>query len=522
MFGLLFVAMLAHAGISLGVLWRGVPQPCVHDEFVYLLQADTYARGRLANPSPALPEFFESFHLIVEPTYAGKYPPAQGLLLALGMICGHPFLGVWLSAILMAVSITWALQAVVRPGWALWGGAFCALHFTICHAWGQSYWGGALPAIGGALVLGATLRLWTKLNWKHAWICGSGAALLMFSRPFEGFLFCLVPAATLLLRAFGEGVWRRHTWTRLIVPAIVPILAAGAFMLLVNQRVTGNFWRLPYTEYEEQYSGQPLFVWQKAKPAPVFTRGIQERYYKEFVVIGSRFAHPLPVIYLDRMAGTVFYYAGGAAAFAVVGILLIRTDRKLLITTLAILASSLAFVLSYWHQPHYQAATLASFLALLVAGAQWLTDRGVRSVSVAVLAGLLAIGGSVLQADVFLAASANLRRFAGNRAKALAHLSEFGGRHLVFVHKDVKESFHAEWVYNSADLADAPVVWAHDLGPEKNARLIALYPERRAWRLADTKTSIEIVPLGSAPGGAKHDEVLAAERNANEETLERP
>ena len=470
-------------------LTRGIPQPAINDEFSYLLAADTFLHGRLANPTHPMWMHLETLQVIFQPTYASKYPPAQGLVLAAGtLIGGRAIVGVWLSTALACGLICWCSMAWLGRRWGFLGGLLAAIHPLVLE-WSQNYWGGAVAMGGGAILLGAFRRLARRPNARDAWLMGAGMAMVAFSRPYEGAVLSVLSLAALLFLTLRGNRIPAGTLLRSVG---LPVVVAGGLIVMgwayFNLRVTGNPLEMPVILHEKTYAITKPFVWQDPYPEPT---------YRHPSIRNTEAMWMLPVYMAQRRSFAGFYSAAidklalysnaafqGYGIVVLIALFLARRDWFLRLTLAILMVFSVVLLAATWSQPHYAAPIAAIVIALSLKTLKRLNRYtaaglpiGRTLVRVCLTLFVASMVTTVLEQKPIGANAWSLER-----ARIQAGLQQQPGKHLVLV-RYTDHNFPEEWIHNDADIDGAKVVWAHDMGREQNRELLEYFKERAIWLL---------------------------------------
>jgi hypothetical protein len=369
------IILLAVAAILIRLLllaYLPIPVPTVHDEFAHLLAADTFVHGHLANPTHPLWPFFDTIHVNQQPAYMSKYPPGQGAVLAVGELLGNPWFGVLLSVAGMCAAGLWMLQGWLPSRWALLGGVLMLARIGIASYWINSYWGGAVPAIGGALVVGALPRIMHFARARDALLLAAGASILANSRPFEGLLLCAPVMAILFwwLCSAKSPSWR-VTLPRVVVPFCGLMLLCGFFIGYDNLRLTGSPLLMPEALNERTYSSSPDFVWQRPRSPLHYANAQFEAFYNGWNLnfwASNRVNSFRGVV---KHTGTIalkfaYFFLWPELCVPLIALPWMVGDRSVRILLVLLGVSSLGWFSLVWFLPHYAAAATALIFCLIV------------------------------------------------------------------------------------------------------------------------------------------------------------
>ena len=451
-------------------VFGGVPH--VADGVSYAFQGKIFAAGRLWLEPPLVLDAFKSQNVLLTATrWCSPYPPGYPLLLAAGWLAGVPFL---VNPVLLGL----AVLGVFRLG-------------TVLYDETTGLLGAVLLAVSPfALLIGAGFMVHASglcvLTWCLAFLAegltkGGARAFIVSGflgvfgvvvRPQAAVLF-LLPALVAVLVA------RRKELPRSIGLLVLGGAAPLAFLLAVNDALSGNPLRIGYSVHDPNLSLSPASFMFGFSPSQLFW---------------SHFPW-----YLHDLGATVWGFPWGD--LTPLALLLIPAPGRRRDAWLAACAFALIAGFSFFRfydishsGPRYAFEALGA-LALLVARA--VHKAGGLAVSLlgrlrlerfAVGAGALAMGClAVFPLATLLPrqAEALSHAYHAHTGEPLSRLAMagVGPSALVLVAGNT-----AEWTYgsflleNGPDPRRAPRVFVRDL-PGKRAELLAAYPRPEVWRV---------------------------------------
>jgi hypothetical protein len=476
-----------------------IPEPSIHDEFSYFLLSDTFASGRLTNPTHPMAVHFETFHVNQWPTYQSMYLPAKGIFLAIGQVTfGHPWYGLLLAWALAVAATVWMLQGWMAPKWALLGGLFWVGRFSffeqvMMRPGFQTYMETPEVILGGALIFGAAGRLRKRLSPGSSAALGIGLALLATSRPMEGFVVSAVVVLAVIIWVLKQKRTAREV-IRGVIPGVLIITAAIAGLLYYNWRGTGHALVMPYQLNWEQYHITRPFLWQSKRALPHYNHPSMRAMYVNWEFppyLNTRFVAGLREHLIVQIRHYWMYWVFPLTPLLLIGIWESFKKRYFRIFSTAICLLLIVLLCMTWPaQFLYASAGAAAALAMMVMGLRivrtWTLSgkrfgRALAQNTVLVVAILCMYRSGLALYDGLGVIHLGWSPFSIEHRRVEAELENKPGKHLLIVYYPILANPSQEWVYNRANVDQQRVVWARNMGVKANQELLDYYHDRDVW-----------------------------------------
>ena len=339
----------------------------------------------------------------------------------------------------------------------------------------------------------------------------------------------MLPALFVLLLWFLRD--KRNTFflkiSRIVLPGFLLSGIALSLMAYNNYQLTGHPMRFAYTEHQSQYFSTPLFIFRSPSESEHSGHYRLKKLYDflccsgpirrlgDFGLPRIKALFPLYafVYLLIFLPFSFFSPILGGFFFLAVPLILRNRWMMLLVSTIAFTMASMSFA-TYWDMLHYAAPLTCCFFLLIAQGFRFFflsaKDKRERRLVIFLVTVLLSVSYSfqffvtpINESVINEASVPNLdfgRPIKLDIPKKLAFLKPViekqvqngQERYLAIVSYDKDYSVHDEIVYNAADLENSKLIWAFDLGQEKNKTLIDDYPGRKLLHVEISGSSVKI------------------------------
>ncbi len=487
-------------------LWKSVPR--IPDSIVYLFQAKIFAAGKLWAPVPnPLAPFDYMFTLADQGRWISRYSPGFPILLALGYWLRMP----WIVAPLFGAASVFMGFRVTRN---LYASDSLALLVMLLLAISPFFLGISAQVLNHSPCLFLFLLL---IDRTHALTCRASSlnAFLIGIIPGLMFLIRQLTAVTLALPFIGYACV--HLIRRRQIRALSLLAAGGAailsIQLLYNEVFTGNPFVFPFHvgsfgELDRLGFGRQVKwdVW----PEP----GRHSPYHTPWRALLNTHLN------LSRMNTTLFGWPSGFFLLALPFLLPARSSRRWDILFLLSMLGTIAGYALYWFPgagllgARYYYESMIGYVVLTARGACVLRDtlHDSRWKRWEAFPAAFIIASSIHAGVWFWPDYIRLNREAFTKAYQgiFEHLPEPPA--LVFISGDTT-SFSFGFFKNDIALKN-PILYARDMGPNKNMPLIRRFPDRSPYLIQADLSHSRIIPLDSK--GRMQADALEAYRRDTE------
>jgi hypothetical protein len=484
------------------------PPPRVQDEFSYLLASETFAHGRLTNPTPPQWHHFEAFQVLIQPTYMSKYGAAAPLFMAFGeRFFGTPRVGVLLSMALAAASLCWMLQAYLPSEWALLGGLLAIVRMSWFSYFGNSYWGGSVAMLSGCLLLGAAARLARRPKPRYGLLMALALILLANSRPLEGALLSL-PVCFYTLSV----LLKKRATIRVLLPGLAVLLAGAILTGYYCYRVTGLF-TFPWITHWQRWGMAPPVLFGKPNYSVHYQFPEQLIYNRDvdmFPYTNLKTRTDFPAEVAAKSVYQWLFFLFPALTLPLIGLIPTWRARKSRVLMYTLAFACLGFISETWLQAHYFAVCTGILYLVLLNGLRWMRVRGRRSVVwLKLMRGTLASIVIMAAVRLIVVPTAGFPTWAtwmnlDGQTPAwqdIHHIMESKtGKQLVIVRYGPDHLWQNDWINNGYDIPTQHVIWARDTEPgESNLPLLCAFKDRQVWLLTPPEEGFIPPPDRTAP-----------------------
>src|SRR6202000_3283767 len=192
-----------------------------------------------------------------------------------------------------------------------------------------------------------------------------------------------------------------------------------------------------------------------------------------------------------------YFWAG--LALALPGVPYTLRDRKMRFPLVVLALVSIGVFIVVWSAAHYAAPITCVLLLLIVQSMRHLRTMRWKGRPIGIALSRVVVLCLAFDAVFYVAHGVCDPLFwpcegDPSRTAIEKQLEHTPGKHLIMVRYTEDHNIHDDWVYNGAEIDGAKVLWARELDPEQNAKLLDYFKDRKIWLVTPDTDNTYLAP----------------------------